>query len=164
MQRILKDVGFANSEHRLIIKREVLNVFKKYEQRKGTNESGGILLGHVYKNRADIIEIATPNRFDSSGPLFFNRSKIGAQLQINKAWEKSNGTLIYLGEWHTHPEINPKPSAIDKEMIAKSLKEIMMEISFLYLIIVGRNNTYWVGKQMRKKLIKLERVHYDILY
>ena len=164
MQRTLKDIEFANTGHHLIIKSEIINVFKKYEQGESTNESGGILLGHVYKNRADIIKVATPNKFDSSGPHFFDRSKIGAQPQINKAWGKSNGTLIYLGEWHTHPEINPKPSAIDEEMIAKSLKETAMEIDFLYLIIVGRNNTYWAGKQTWKKLIKLERIHYNISY
>lgn len=158
MQKVLREIEFSYSKHRLIIKGEVLNVFKKHEQRESSNESGGILLGNVYKNRADIIEVATPNRFDSSGPYFFNRSKIGAQIQINKAWEKSNGALIFLGEWHTHPEINPEPSTNDKEMILRSLKRTKMEISFLYLVIVGCDNTYWVGKQIRKKLIKLEIV------
>jgi len=30
-----------------------------------------------------------------------------------------------------------------------------MEIDFLYLIIVGCNSTYWVGKQTMEELIEL---------
>ncbi|PIV64643.1 MAG: hypothetical protein CO162_00955 [bacterium (Candidatus Ratteibacteria) CG_4_9_14_3_um_filter_41_21] len=155
MWRILKNVEFANSKECLIIKSKVLNVFRKYEQKKSVDESGGILLGYVYRNYTEIAKVTTPNRFDTHRLRFFIRSKVSAQAQINKAWIKTRGTLIYVGEWHTHSETNPKPSDVDKKMIMKSLKETKMEIDFLYLIIVGCNSTYWVGKQTMEELIEL---------
>ena len=63
-----------------------------------------------------------------------------------------------MGEWHTHPDINPKPSITDIDMIKKQLKETEMEIDFLYLIIVGRDDTYWVAKQNNEKITILDRI------
>ena len=158
MQRILKDIEFANSRDRLLIKGKVINVFRKYGQKKGTSESGGILLGYVYADRVEITKVTTPSRFDCSGLRFFIRSKISAQPQINKAWEKSRGTSIYLGEWHTHSETDPRPSYPDRRMIMKSLKTTEMEIDFLYLVLVGRNCSYWVGKRTRRRLDELREI------
>ena len=159
MQRILRDIEFANSIDRLIIKSKTLSVLRKYGQKKGTGESGGILLGYVYRDHTEAVKVTTPSRFDSFEPRFFIRSRISAQAQIDKAWKKSGGTLIYLGEWHTHSETNPKSSVVDREMIIKSLRETKMEIDFLYLIIVGHNCGYWVGKQIRKRLSELKRIN-----
>ena len=110
-----------------------------------------------YPNHTEIVKITTPNIFDKLGRFFFIRSKNGAQPYINKAWKRSNGTLIYLGEWHTHPEMDPKPSFDDTRMIKTVLNETVMEINFLYLIIVGQNNSLWVGKRTQDALIELKK-------
>jgi len=146
MQSKIRDIGFGKSYHRLIIKKSVLKTFSKFVSKKANNESGGIFLGNVYKNHCEIVKVTTPNKYDSFGPNFFVRSKRGAQPQINKAWKKSNGTEIYLGEWHTHFEDEPKPSLTDKNLVINSLRKTKMEIDFLFLIIVGLNRTLWVGK------------------
>lgn len=153
----IKYAEFRNSGHRIIVKNRVFKTFRKYIKGKAENEAGGILLGYVYKNCSEIINITVPNKYDSFGQNFFIRSKRGAQPRINKAWSKSNGGVIYLGEWHTHLEAGPKPTSIDKEMIYDSLKKTRMEIDFLFLIIVGLKNTYWVGKQMKEGLIELKK-------
>lgn len=157
MRRRLKDILFSNEDHQLIIKKKAVKVFRKYEWGRNGSESGGILLGHIYRSRTEIVQVTTPNKHDTWGPLFFIRSKIGAQPIINRAWKRSNKVLNYVGEWHTHPEVYPKPSDVDKRMIMKSFKETEMEIDFLYLIIVGCDNTYWVGKQMGNQLVELMR-------
>jgi len=154
--KLFKDTEFCYLTHRLIIKRNVFRTFKKYTSGKVGYEAGGILLGCVYKNHSEVIKVTVPNKFDTFSTNFFIRSKRGAQPQINKAWHKSNGTVIYLGEWHTHLEADPKPTCTDKEMIFNSLKKTKMEINFLYLILVGLNSTYWVGKQTVKGLIELK--------
>lgn len=146
-------IEFPDLTHSLRISPKVLKIFDKYEQKEENFEAGGILLGYVYKNYDEIVKVTVPTRSDSRGFFSFVRSKIAAQLRINKSWKKSRGSLIYLGEWHTHCEINPRPSAIDRNMIRKVFEETKMEINFLYLIIVGLNGTYWVGKQTMGKLI-----------
>ena len=62
--------------------------------------------------------------------------------------------MIYLGEWHTHNELNPTPSPRDKNMIKNMLKDSKMEIDFLILIIVGEKNNY-IGVQSKSSLKEL---------
>ena len=149
-------LGSANLNRVLRIFKKVRRMFEEYEQKEGLNEAGGILLGDVAEDYVEITDVTVPNRFDLRTFFSFVRARIPAQLRINKAWKKSSGTQIYLGEWHTHREVNPSPSLDDREMIAKAFKETKMEIDFLYLIIVGLNGTYWVGKQTGKGLAKVD--------
>jgi len=146
----------ADLKRALRISEKVRRIFEKYEQKEGLNEAGGILLGNVAEDYVEIMDATTPSRFDLRNFFSFVRARIPAQLRINKAWKKSTGTKIYLGEWHTHREVNPSPSMDDRQMIAKAFKETKMEIDFLYLIIVGVNGTYWIGRQTKKGLIKVD--------
>jgi len=145
-----------DSNRVLRISKKVRKIFEKYEQEEGCCEAGGILLGNVATDYVEIANVTVPTRFDLRNLFSFVRAKIPAQLRINKSWKKSSGTTIYLGEWHTHRETNPRPSLKDRQMISKVYKETKMEIDFLYLIIVGLNGTYWIGKQTGKRLIKVD--------
>ena len=158
MQNRIKDIEFGKSNHRLIIKKSVFKTFSKFTRKKVNNESGGILLGNVYKKHCEIVKVTMPNKYDSFGPNFFVRSKRGAQPYINKSWKKSNGTEIYLGEWHTHFEVEPRPTLTDKNMIINSLRKTKMEIDFLFLVIVSLHKTFWVGRQTIGGLIELKEV------
>lgn len=153
-----KYIEFSDNIRRVKISSEVIRIFKKLEQKQEDFEAGGILLGNVYNNYDFIIKITLPNQLDSRGFSFFNRSKIPAQLQINDSWKKSKGVLIYLGEWHTHSEINPQPSIVDIKMIKKVFEETKMEINFIYMVIVGVNNTLWIGRQDSNGLVKLNEL------
>lgn len=155
MSEPIRDLYFSTSKDNLIIKAQVVDLFRKYEQKTGEKESGGILLGYVYEDHTEITKITTPSKLDRFGKLFFIRSRISAQSVINRVWKKNKGTQIYLGEWHTHSEIGPIPSSEDKTMIKKVLRETIMEIDFLYLVIVGQNDTCWIGKQTRERLTQL---------
>jgi len=156
-ERKTKFIEFSDGLRRIRVNNKVLRIFREYEQKDGEPESGGILLGIVYDNHDSIVKITKPNKLDTRGFNFFNRAKKPAQLQINKSWNSSRGCLIYLGEWHTHNEINPKPSIIDRKMIEKTFKETKMEINYLYLIIIGKENTIWVGRKDTNGLVELER-------
>ena len=158
MQSKIKEIEFGNLSHRLIIKKSVLKIFHRFADKKSINEAGGILLGNVYNSHCEVVNITIPNKYDSYGRNFFVRSKRGAQPQINKAWKKSRGTEIYLGEWHTHFEVNPTPSITDKQLVKNSLQKTRMEIDFLFLVIVGQKRTLWVGKQTKDGLIELKEI------
>jgi len=151
-------VEFSNSTITLNISISVIDIFKKYEQREGYNESGGILLGCVTENYDCIQKVTVPSKYDLKGLTFFIRSKKFAQKKINESWKISRGSLIYLGEWHTHCEKNPKPSHIDMDMIKQALNNTEMEIDFLYLIIVGIDNTYWIGRYTEKGIERLQKM------
>ena len=135
---------------------EVLEEFKKYRQIGNRREVGGILLGQVFDTKIVIDEITGPSFLDKAGRFFFVRNVKRAQKIVNTVWVKSDGKRIYLGEWHTHPEMNPSPSYDDRKLIADMLTYSKMEIDFLFMIIVGLGKIdLYVGYQKGQLLNKL---------
>ena len=127
----------------ILIECRVLRVFDKHRQRCSTApESGGILLGFRRQNHLHITDATVPNERDEQMRHFFSRSAHFHQSVARAKWQSSGGTIDYLGEWHTHPELAPTPSAIDKRG--------WMEISHfrkapMVFVIVGERNGLWVG-------------------
>jgi integrative and conjugative element protein (TIGR02256 family) len=133
---------------------QVLEVFKRYLQTGRRNEAGGILLGRIYDGNTVVVEVATtPNKEDKAGRYFFDRSRNAAQEIVTCLWEQSGGEIVYLGEWHTHPERNPSPSPRDKDMIRSMFNDTKMETNSLILTIVGLEGR-WVGVQDRQGLTR----------
>ncbi len=149
---------FNGHSRKLVIKPKPLLTLYEFEQKNGSNESGGILLGKVYPDHVFIEEITKPSIMDKYGQYFFVRSKKSAQRKINKFWKSSVGTIIYLGEWHTHQETKPLPSNVDRKMIHDALNNTIMEIDFLFLLILGQKKTIWAGLQTKDGLEELERI------
>ena len=149
-------VWYSDGIRRLKISRRVLDELYTYEQHGNRNESGGILLGFVFKDYDEILALGAPSRNDKAVFFSFIRRKYPAQQKINRAWNRSGGYIIYLGEWHTHPRSDPTPSEQDTRMIKNALQKTLMEIDYLYLVIAGGNTSVWIGRQDRKGLKMLD--------
>lgn len=136
------------------ISEEVLSVLDKYKQKKNQSESGGIILGFVHEdNCVYISKISQPNAYDRASRFGFERDKKVAQIIVNSEFYESDGKVIYLGEWHTHPEQNPSPSSIDVQMIKQQYNSNKINENFLILLIQGTENLYvglYDGKQIFK--------------
>lgn len=57
--------------------------------------------------------VTTPGHGDHATRVSFRRSANGHLEQALSGWHRSDRTLDYLGEWHTHPEQTPSPSGTD---------------------------------------------------
>lgn len=106
------------------------------------SEAGGILIGRVLLASGDIlVDHATkPTVQDQRSRFRFLRARESAQQIVDEAWAQSDGSQIYLGEWHTHPEDTPSPSWWDRcnwRHIARCAK---YEQDALLFLIVGRVN------------------------
>jgi integrative and conjugative element protein (TIGR02256 family) len=150
----------------LRIEDKVLNILSKYNQQdKEKSESGGILLGKIRADHSEYIitDISEPCKEDRRGRHFFIRSKANAQNVINKLWEKSRGEIVYLGEWHTHPELHPSPSFTDNNLIKQCSNEIKPLPPIIFLVIVGESGSLYVGSKLvgtsNSSLIKLNEVN-----
>jgi len=132
----------------LKIQEDVLNTFYKFRQKSILFESGGILLGKATKDALIIEKATTPGKGDKQGVFFFHRQKRRAQTLINKAFSESKGTLIYMGEWHTHRQHIPHPSLKDKKEIIRAFKRSELNLDIIVLIVVGNADRFgnlWVG-------------------
>lgn len=127
---------------------EILNTYKQTGKKK---ECGGILLGQVIDNTIFILKCSIPTTFDKSYRFGFERDSKLAQVIVNYEFINSDSKTIYLGEWHTHPELIPSPSSQDKKMLKEQLKNNITNEPFVFLIIQGieQFNLYcFDGKEM----------------
>lgn len=148
-----------------INEKSILNIEDQaYEKllsyRSQDKENGGVLLGCVFSDYSQIFitDISVPSRHDKRGKYFFIRNKNNAQRIINANWHASNGSVNYLGEWHTHPEIFPTPSATDKKLIYDCLHKNKNVFDGLFLIIVGTTGHLYIGYQ-NKNMEELNQLY-----
>jgi len=133
------------------ISSNVIELLKSYIQDdKKKLESGGIVTGSIYDNRIRISNCSTPTKFDEQSRYNFTRSKKSGQDFINGKFKQSNGTEIYLGEWHTHPEKDPTPSCTDRISFSKTLSQNELNSDIHFMIIVGTNTVY-IGVYEKKR-------------
>jgi len=121
---------------------------KKLLSYKQTNEdsleTGGVLMGEIYpkSNKIKITHILVGEHTSSS--------KYGVELnvkylqkKIDEIWQRSYGTITYLGDWHTHPEIKPKPSFIDYKTFLKNYYSSQFNQNILLYMILGNGDSLW---------------------
>lgn len=110
----------------------VLEVFSNQVAKFGTIETGGVLLGWI-ENRNIIVARATdagPNAIHEQ--IYFRADPNYIDMVIDMEYANSNGKVNYIGEWHTHPQVSPKPSTVD----LNSLDEIVASSGKLNLLLI----------------------------
>lgn len=79
-------------------------------------ESLGLLVGLVWPRAFWLKHLTFPTPFDNLTRYWCSRSQKSAlyNYKLLKVINQQSGNqLHYLGEWHTHPETNPRPSTTD---------------------------------------------------
>lgn len=150
-----------NFTNRVIeVKKQALTILNQFDPKLFSFEQGGILLGEIFNDKIIISEIITPSNLDRNGRFFFIRSKNNAQAIINDYWDKSNGKINYLGEWHTHYQQHPLPSIQDDRTMKKIINKTLTELDFTILIIKGKNTSLWIGEYRKEGLTEYAQVNY----
>lgn len=115
------------------------NVILNYRQiDHHSKEAGGILVGYRRGPHIEIVETSCPMALDVRRRNAFERKDAGHQAFSDGLWEASGGTMNYVGEWHTHPEVKPSPSFLDRSEWKKLKKCYKDPLVFL---IAGTD--YW---------------------
>lgn len=126
-------------------------------------EAGGVMLGrHILGSRDIIVDTVTiPRAHDRRTRFRFYRDQYAHQRIIDRVWRESGGTCTYLGEWHTHPEEDPLPSALDLREWQRKLREDIFTGEALYFVILGTKHLrVWEGHRgsLECRLASLEEV------
>lgn len=103
-------------------------------------EFGGIFLGSIDTENscATISDIVTPDTYDISKSSFKRYSKSLNKI-IEKAYSKSDGEIIYLGEWHSHPLHLPLPSKTDHDSMVNLSNQRTIKLKTPILLIISYN-------------------------
>ncbi|WP_369919853.1 Mov34/MPN/PAD-1 family protein [Marinomonas polaris] len=119
-----------------------LKIFDQYIQRnESDNEAGGLILGSVHGPHMIIEQATTPTSQDKRFRCLFERMPFGHEAIALAQWTTSQGTIRYLGEWHTHPEDHPHPSNIDRTEW-KCLAAKRLDKRPMLAVIIGRKSLY----------------------
>jgi integrative and conjugative element protein (TIGR02256 family) len=129
--------------YRIHISQQVIEIMSGFVQNeRGQHESGGLLMGQVVAEDIYITRITIPNKFDMSGRNLFVRDKDSGQILLDYEFVNSGKSIIYLGEWHTHPEAVPTPSYQDRLMINEQFRLGHLQTCFLVMMILGTEALY----------------------
>lgn len=126
------------------------------------SEAGGVLLGRHIVDTSDIIvdQVTAPMPGDRQSRHRFFRARRRHQELIDRAWQESDGTCTYLGEWHSHPERVPAPSAVDRLDWRRKLL-VDRFLRYLFFIIAGTEEVRaWEGHCRRTRLWPLTIDHH----
>ncbi|MCT8869364.1 MAG: peptidase [Shewanella oneidensis] len=118
-----------------------------------SKEAAGVLIGERRGRHLVICDISEPGEGDIRYRFSVNRKGSHHQEKVDVAFEQSNGTHQYIGEWHTHPEDFPSPSFTDR---CSWLRNISSNKPMIVLI-VGRKKI-WVAKKNGCRLSLMTQV------
>ena len=119
-----------------------LITFSQYIQARGSDfEAGGLLLGSVHGTHMLIEQATVPTAWDKRFRFLFERMPFGHEAIALTRWMASQGTVRYLGEWHTHPEDHPQPSSLDRSEWSR-LSAKRLDKRPMLAVIVGRKSLY----------------------
>lgn len=126
----------------ILIEEEVLQQLAAEVTRvAGAEERGGILLGTRRGEHFHLDEATMPMADDRASRFAFRRASAGHHQVANRRWRQSRQFVDWLGEWHSHPENQPRPSSIDLNSwrsIARARRAPMI------FLIVGYQG-HWLG-------------------
>lgn len=103
--------SWAASDNRTLLhfSKSTLETFRQHVQVSDSDcEAGGLLLGSVHGTHMLIEQATVPTAWDRRFRYLFERMPFGHDAIALARWTASQGTIRYLGEWHTHPEDNPQ--------------------------------------------------------
>ena len=81
---------------------------------KAATEAGGVLLGTRRGPHFEIVEVTVPQMADLRTRFSFVRTGNVHRRLAGREWKRSGQRHGYLGEWHTHAEVTPTPSFVDR--------------------------------------------------
>lgn len=107
-------------------------------QEAAPSETGGILVGrYVDSNHvAEVSKAIGPPPDSAGGRFWFERGKSGLANRLDVLWDDG---LYYLGEWHTHPDMLPRPSITDRFHMRRIQRSASYNCAVPALVIAGRS-------------------------
>ena len=159
---------FHNQFLSVEFKDNVIDALKKYTQNSfKTQESGGILMGKRLLNGNIIVtDITIPQKGDTSRRYYFKKNKKIHQQLSDEIWEASMGKIIYVGEWHTHPEKIPRPSSIDLTGWRLNTRDQIDDKNYIFLIIGINEFGLWSNSKanglLKMNLIQDQKIRNEI--
>ncbi len=131
------------------ISHDVLDRVKDEAQNKAPLETGGILIGYISEDDDHVVvtDMAGPGPQAKHRKWKFRPDYIFHQDELSLIFDESEGTLTYLGDWHSHPATSPYLSFLDKRALRNIARFPDNYIGRPIMLVLGgddnRNTINW---------------------
>lgn len=123
---------------RITFSQRALECFEDHRQnRAGSREAGGQLFSRSIGRDLVIDEATAPGRLDRRSRFSFWPHRQTEQRAINQMFKRG---LHFVGDWHTHPQDDPRPSGDDIDKITAIFEKSRHRLDAMVLVIVGRQS------------------------
>ena len=116
---------------------EAIAQFEAVRQiRRNSPETGGQLFAHFSKSGVEIVSATLTKGNSTRGRFWFRPDRATERMDIEMQFSEG---FHYVGDWHTHAETYPQPSAADVSSMVDIYTNSQHELQGLLLVIVGRS-------------------------
>jgi integrative and conjugative element protein (TIGR02256 family) len=127
--------SLGSSRQNLILGNAPVNYMKRNQQRRWwQREAGGQLFARFHDGHLMVEEATGPRSSDRRTRVSYIPYSVAEQREIDERFELG---LHYVGDWHTHPEEYPVPSARDFASIRNCFMKSRHDLNAFLLVIVG---------------------------
>lgn len=129
------EYSVANSGQTIVFTDRVLHHMLANRQTNiWDREAGGQLFARVSRYEICIEEATGPRRSDKRSRVSYRPDRELEQAEICDRQQKG---LAFVGDWHTHPELLPKPSPRDLASIWECFQKSVHHLNAFLLVVVG---------------------------
>jgi integrative and conjugative element protein (TIGR02256 family) len=108
-------------------------------------ETGGVFMGYQANNMDLVVTDLIPAGPNAKHRRFSFEPDHEYQIdQIASIYKKSRGDIMYLGDWHTHPNSSPQLSRIDKCTLTRIALTKGSHNSHPIMTILGGKTERWI--------------------
>lgn len=126
--------NIQDSDQRLHLSDQFIATIRRFRQTGSRPEAGGMLFARFALPEI-FVELATiPQAHDLRSRLGFILHRPTKRRVIAKEFAKG---LHYIGEWHTHPQLIPRPSLADFQSMRDTFSSSRLELNYLVMVILG---------------------------
>ena len=120
----------------LLVDNHLLDIIQQHLKEHYPKEFGGIFVGSESPEGAIISQILVPDRY-RNGKTVFVREPKDLNERLKLIHKETKGRIVYLGEWHSHPNASPVPSATDRKAMIDISNDEKVNNSSPVLMIAG---------------------------
>jgi integrative and conjugative element protein (TIGR02256 family) len=124
---------------RVYITNSAVHTLKAESLAKPGFETGGVLVGFTDTTLHAVVVVAAsgPGAHAEHGPTTFSRERAFCQSFLDYYAQSTNEIVDFVGEWHKHPEPNPKPSRVDIQTYRRLAADPQCHCELPLVLIVG---------------------------
>lgn len=141
-----EDIKFYQSELNLslTVESSVLESIEQFSRIHYPNEFGGILMGSYLNSYIDLVvsDIILPNQYNNS-PTKFEPDHRELNLKIKEYYQQFGNKVIYVGDWHSHPNGSSHFSQTDFNSIREVAKSKSVNIKNPILLIAAYSDDHF---------------------